>query len=173
MAKRKTKMAYHAHTLVDVMIDGRVILDKCCLRLTLNFWKKQHRKQENWFLLNIEIQYLFYQRKTCHLMIEDTIKMNLYTINGYSNIQGFIWRTCKKKARKKKSFFKCLSHHEIVKQIQKKKKLNSRCIKKTKHRKSISFTFGQRQVALDCILFFVLSITFTNVNETYFLMLLK
>jgi hypothetical protein len=37
MSKKKTQMAYHARTLVYVLIDGRVILDKCCLRLTINF----------------------------------------------------------------------------------------------------------------------------------------
>jgi hypothetical protein len=38
-------MAYHAHILVDVMIDGRVILDKCCLRLTINFQKISKKKR--------------------------------------------------------------------------------------------------------------------------------
>jgi hypothetical protein len=44
--KEKTQMAYHAHTLVYMLIDGRVILDKCCLRLTLNFKRK---KKEGFF----------------------------------------------------------------------------------------------------------------------------
>jgi hypothetical protein len=41
--KEKTQMAYHAHTLVYVLIDGRVILDKCCLRLTLNLNEKNKK----------------------------------------------------------------------------------------------------------------------------------
>ena len=53
--KKNTQMAYHARTLVDVLlIDRCVILDKCCLRLTINFDEDEREKR---FLRNGEIQY--------------------------------------------------------------------------------------------------------------------
>lgn len=50
VCQKRTQMAYHARTLVDVLMDVHVILDKCCFEINCKLWKKVSVRCWDWIV---------------------------------------------------------------------------------------------------------------------------